>query len=268
MTSLLNLIRIEVRREWLLSKSYWLELVADQLFFILGFLILTGLFEVATGGEYAGTAQMAALIGYLVWRVAGGCMADVTRSVETDAQWGTLEQVWLSGAELGRVLLARGISFIFYYSLRVLVLATIIGLVLRLPLTFTAADLPGAMLLYSLTLISPLGLAFLLSGLHLAFKNVSAITQPLATILLFLTGALTPLDGIPVLYALSRVLPLSIGIDLLRDLLVEGTSLHDILASGPFVALLINSALYLGAGLLVLLWARQKVLSDGSLAHY
>lgn len=32
MTSLLNLVRIEVRREWLLSKSYWLELVADQLF--------------------------------------------------------------------------------------------------------------------------------------------------------------------------------------------------------------------------------------------
>lgn len=102
MISLFNMIRIEVRREWLLSKSYWIELVADQLFFILGFLVLTGLFEVATRGQYAGAAQMAALIGYLVWRVAGGCMDDVTHSVEEDAQWGTLEQVWLSGAPIGK----------------------------------------------------------------------------------------------------------------------------------------------------------------------
>jgi ABC-2 type transport system permease protein len=268
MIPLFNLIRIEMRREWLLSKSYWVELIADQVFFILGFLVLTGLFEVATRGQYAGTAQMAALIGYLVWRVAGGCMADVTHSVEEDAQWGTLEQVWLSGAKLGEVVLARSGSLIFYYSLRVLIIAVITGLILRLPLTFTAAEVPAAILLYGLTLISPLGLAFLLAGLHLAFKNISAITQPLATILLFLTGALTPLDGIPVLYPLSRVLPLSIGIDLLRDLLVEGVSLSHILASRLFVALLINSVVYLGAGLLVLSWARQKVLADGSLAHY
>ena len=268
MIPLFSMVRIEVRREWLLSKSYWVELVADQLFFILGFLVLTGLFEVATKGQYAGVAQMSALIGYLVWRVAGGCMDDVTHSVEEDAQWGTLEQVWLSGAALVKVLLARSASFIFYYTLRVSVIAVIIGLILRLPLTFAAADVPGAILLYGLTLVSPLGLAFLLSGLHLAFKNISAITQPLATILLFLTGALTPLDGIPVLYPLSRILPLSIGIDLLRDLLVEGASLRHILVSWPFVALLINSALYLGVGLLVLSWARQKALTDGSLAHY
>jgi ABC-2 type transport system permease protein len=268
MIPLFNLIRIEVRREWLLSKSYWVELVADQVFFVLGFLILTGLFEVATQGQYTEAAQMAALVGYLVWRVAGGCMVDVTHSVEEDAQWGTLEQVWLSGVKLVKVLLARSYSFILYYSLRAMVIAIIIGLVLRLSLTFTAADVPGAILLYGLTLISPLGLAFLLSGLHLAFKNISAITQPLATILLFLTGALTPLDGIPVLYPLSRILPLSIGIDLLRDLLVEGVPLSQILASWSFVALLINSAFYLSAGLLVLSWARQKALADGSLAHY
>jgi len=268
MGSILNLFRIELRREWLLSKSYWLELVADQLFFILGFLILTGLFDVATGGEYSSTAQLAALIGYLVWRVAAGCMAEVTDSVADDAQWGTLEQVWLSGTRFPLLLTARGTALVFYYTIRSLIMAVIILLILRPPLTFTLADLPGALLLYGLTLLSPFGLALLLSGLHLAFKNVSAITQPLATILLFLTGALTPLDGIPLLYPLSRLLPLSVGIDLLRDFLVDGVPLATILTSWRFVALLINIALYLGAGLLTLYWARQRALADGSLAHY
>jgi ABC-type polysaccharide/polyol phosphate export permease len=107
-----------------------------------------------------------------------------------------------------------------------------------------------------------------LSGLHLAFKNVNAITQPLATVLLFLTGAVVPLTGLPVLYLVSRFLPLSIGVELLRDLLVENVAFTSILVSWSFVALLINSGLYLGAGLLTLHWARQKALDDGSLAHY
>jgi ABC-type polysaccharide/polyol phosphate export permease len=147
-------------------------------------------------------------------------------------------------------------------------MGTIILLILRIPLTFTLADVPGAIFLYLLTLISPFGLALVLSGLHLAFKNVSAITQPLATVLLFLTGAVVPLAGLPVLFAVSRLLPLTIGIDLLRNLLVEGVPFTDILATGPFVGLLINSGLYLVAGLLTLHWARQKALDDGSLAHY
>jgi ABC-2 type transport system permease protein len=264
---MVNLFRVELRREWLLSKSYWLELLADQVFFILGFLILMGLFEVATGGQYTAEAKMASLIGYLVWRVAGGLMAELSASVADDAQWGTLEQVWLSGLPAA-ILLARSGVLVLYYSVRSLIMGIIILLILRIPLTFTLADVPGAIFLYLLTLISPFGLALVLSGLHLAFKNVSAITQPLATVLLFLTGAVVPLAGLPVLFAVSRLLPLTIGIDLLRNVLVEGVPFANILVSGPFVGLLINSGLYLVAGLLTLHWARQKALDDGSLAHY
>lgn len=263
-----NVFRVELRREWLLSKSYRLELVADQVFFILGFLILMGLFEVATGGQYTTEAKMASLIGYLVWRVAAGLMAELSDSVADDAQWGTLEQVWLSGLPAAAILFARSGVLVLYYTVRSLIMGAIILLVLRIPLTFTWADIPGAVLLYVLTLVSPFGLALVLSGLHLAFKNVNAITQPLATVLLFLTGAVVPLTGLPVLYLVSRFLPLSIGVELLRDLLVENVAFTSILASWSFVALLINSGLYLGAGLLTLHWARQKALADGSLSHY
>jgi len=263
-----DLFRVEFRREWLLSKSYQMELVADQLFFILGFLILIGLFEVATNGQYTAEAKMASLIGYLVWRVAGGLMAELSASVANDAQWGTLEQVWLSGLSLAEILFVRSCVLVFYYTVRSLIMGVIILLILRIPLTFTLADIPGAVLLYGLTLVSPFGLALILSGLHLAFKNVSAITQPLATVLLFLTGAVAPLAGLPILFIVSRFLPLSIGIELLRDLLIGGVPFATILGSGPFVALLINSGLYLGAGLLTYHWARQKALDDGSLAHY
>jgi ABC-2 type transport system permease protein len=210
---------------------------------------------------------MASLIGYLVWRVAAGLMAELSDSVADDAQWGTLEQVWLSGLPAA-ILFARSGVLILYYTVRSLIMGAIILLVLRIPLTFTLADMPGAVLIYLLTLVSPFGLALVLSGLHLAFKNVNAITQPLATVLLFLTGAVVPLTGLPVLYLVSRFLPLSIGVELLRDLLVENVAFTSILVSWSFVALLINSGLYLGAGLLTLHWARQKALDDGSLAHY
>lgn len=265
---MISLFRVELHRKWLLSKAYYLEIAADLIFFILGFLILMGVFAVTTEGQYTAEARMASLIGYLVWRVAGGLMVELSVSVANDAQWGTLEQIWLCGLPPITLLLARSCVLILYYTVRSMIMGIIIVLILDIPLTATLTNISGAIVLYLLTLVGPFGLALVLSGFHLTFKNVNALTQPLATILLFLTGAVVPLTGLPVLYLVSRFLPLATGIDLLRSLLVEGVPFTEILTSGSFVWLLINSGLYLSAGLLTLRWARQKALEDGSLAHY
>jgi ABC-2 type transport system permease protein len=260
----LGLVQVELRKKLQMLRAYYVELVADQIVFILGFLILTGIFELVTDGKYSQEAQLASLVGYLTWRVAGGCMRETTGSIAQDAKWGTLEQVWLSGNAPALILFARSAVLLIFYTVRVLVIGLIVILLLRIPIHF----LPGAILIYVLTLGSAFGLAFAIAGLHLVYKNVDAITFALASTLLFLTGAVSPLDGVPVLYPLSRVLPLSIGIDLLRMMLVQGVSLTELLATREFYYLLANLAAYLGAGLLILRWAQRRVLADGSLGHY
>ncbi len=268
MAHALNLIQVEVRKLILVSKSYSVQVVADQVFFIFGFLLLTGLFELATDGEYSLEARWASLIGYLTWRVAGGLMVGIAGSIAEDAQWGTLEQVWLSGSRLILILLARSASLILYYTFRVLIIGAIILPLLQMPIIFPLSALPGALIIYLLTLSSAIGLALLIAGLHLIYKNVNAITFPLATMLLFFTGAITPLQNMPILYTISRFLPLSIGIGLLRNLLVNGQTFLEVISTLAFLGLLINGTVYLVAGWVVLKWGKRKALLHGSLAHY
>jgi len=264
MKQTLFLIQVEWQKKWQIARSYWISLLADQLFFILGFLIVAGLFDLVAAGNFDRWARLSALIGYLTWRVAGGCMVEIGASIAVDAQYGVLEQVWLSHVSPGRILFARSVALILFYSLRVLLMAVIIMPLLHIPLPIR----PGVLGLYLLTLIGVIGLAFALAGLHLVYKNIDPIVMPLATILLFLTGALSSLEGIPILYPLSRFLPLSIGIDLMRSLLVAGHPLSQLITEPAFYGLLLNSAVYLFVGLAILSWAHIKARTEGSLAHY
>ena len=255
---------VELRKTGQIAKSYIVEVVADQLFFIVGFLILTAVFALATEGSYSKSAQLASLIGYFTWRVAGGAIMGVVKSLADDAQWGTLEQVWLSGRDYGSVLFMRAAVSVLYYTVRVLVIGGVILLILKLPLSLP----PGTGLVYLLTLSSAVGLAFVIASLHLVYKKVEAIAFPLATMLLFMTGALSSVQGIPLLFQLSRLLPLSIGIDLLRALVVEQRPFLDLIPTPAFIGLLFNAALYMGVGWYSFRWAKQRTLIDGTLAHY
>lgn len=268
MASTLSLILLELRRELQRIRSYRANLIGDQVFFILSFLLVTGLFEVTTEGKYSHEAALASLIGWLTWRVAGGCMLEVSDAVAEEAQAGTLEQLWLSGASPAHILLARCVALVVYYTARVTVMAVIIMPFLRLSLQTGSGAWLAAPLVYLLTLSGAFGVTFTIAGLHLAFKNVEAITYALATVLLFLTGAIVSFSDVPILYALSRFLPLSIGIDLLRSVLVESRSGWVIFTSWAFISLLVNSLCYLLIGLITLNWAQRKALWTGSLAHY
>lgn len=258
------LFRAELIKKWHFSRSYWLALVSDQVFFILGFLLIAGLFDLVTGGSFDGWARLSALIGYLTWRVAGGCMAETALTISSDAQYGTLEQVWLSTIHPAFILLARGLVLIIYYSVRVLIMALILMPLLKIPLPLA----PGTTVIYLITLAGAFGLAFAVSGLHLVYQNVSPIMMPLATVLLFFSGAMVSLEGIPVFYELSRFLPLSTGIDLMRQMMVNGSSLFAIVQTKEFAWLLVNTAVYLLFGLVILYWAQGKARKNGLLAHY
>ncbi|KAA3663572.1 MAG: hypothetical protein DWQ04_10110 [Chloroflexi bacterium] len=259
-----HLIQAEITKLIRIERSYWVSLLADQLFFVLGFLIVTGVFDLVTDGNFDRWARLSALIGYLTWRVAGGCMAETAVSVADDAQFGTLEQVWMSGESVSLILFARSCTFILYYTLRVILMALIIMPLLRIPVII----MPGSIVIYLLTVGSAFGLAFAITGLHLITKNVESITMPLATALLFFSGALSSLEGIPILYQASRFLPLSIGIDLLRKMLVEGADFWQIAVSSDFYSLVVNTAVYLIIGLFILKWAGNKARHAGTLGHY
>jgi len=196
--------------------------------------------------------------------VADGCILRITGSITEDAKTGTLEQVYLSPFSPSLTVLARSLAVLLYHSLRGLLLAAILMLLLRIPPVYS----PGLALVFAITQIGAIGVAYAIAGFHLVTKNVSAITLAVSSALLFLTGAVTPLHNAPWLYALSRALPLTIGIELLREMLAGNMSLLTLLGQANLYWLLLNSAFYGLVGWAVLGWGQRTARQRGSLAHY
>lgn len=272
---MINVIRIviaEVRRELLRARAYWLEVVADQVLFTFGFLLLSGLFYLVTEGKYSNLTRLASLVGFVIWRVADGCILRTVDGLSDDAQAGTLEQIWLSGVSPQLVMMARSTAILLYHGMRGVLMAVVIMILLQITPTFPPDMAVGAiaagLLVFLLTQIGAFGLAYMIAGLHLAYKNVAALTLAVSTALLFLSGALAPVEGAPVLISLSRVLPLTLGIALLRQL-ATGEILWSQLGQQPdFYWLLVHTTVYGLLGWQVMMWGQRLARRDGSLAHY
>jgi ABC-2 type transport system permease protein len=269
---MLNIVVAEVRRELLRARAYWLEVIADQVLFTLGFLLLSGLFYLVAEGEYGDRARLASLVGFVIWRVADGCILRTVDSLSDDAQAGTLEQIWLSGVSPQLVLLARSAAILLYHSMRGLLLAVVIMLLLQIAPAFpsgaAAGTIAAGFLVFLLTQVGAFGAAFMIAGLHLAYKNVAALTLAVSTALLFLTGAMAPLEGAPIFMALSRALPLTLGIELSRQLTAGEVAWSRLAQQPDFYWLLVNTAIYALLGWLVMGWGQRLARRDGSLAHY
>ena len=267
-----RLCAAELRREFRRACAYWLELLADQILFTLGFLLLSGLFDLVAGGGYDGPARLAALLGFVTWRVADGCILRIVDMMDEEARAGVLEQLWLAAAPPGLLLLARSGVILLYNGARglllLLVLAPLAGVALPPGAGPLLPILAAALPVFLLAQVGAFGLTFLLAGLHLVTKNVSAIAFALSTALLFLSGALASLAHAPRLELLGRLLPLSAAITLLRELFAGAFPPALLWRQPGFGELLLNAAAYLSLGALALHFGQRRARRDGSLAHY
>jgi ABC-2 type transport system permease protein len=181
-----------------------------------------------------------------------------------DVQWGTMEQWLLTSHTPQSLLLSRMLANFLFQIGR----ALLIGGVAVLLLDLTPFLAPDTVLVFLLTQVAIVGLGFVLAGLHLVYKNVNAITLALSTALLFLTGALAPLDTESLLYTFSHLLPLTAGIHLLRLMVIDGLTLSMVVMNPEFFWMLSVVTVYVIAGILVLSWAHNAARRQGSLAHY
>lgn len=256
--------RAELRRRWRLAHSYPVDSIAEQLLYTLGFFLLSGLLGLIADGSYSAADQLSLLVGFLTWRVADGTLLLLSAMAAEDAQWGTLEQLWLCPLSAHQMLWGRAVAALIYHGVRSLLIGVVAILLLRL----TPVLGPGAIAIFLLTQMSAIGLAFVIVALQMVYKHVSAITLALSTALLFVSGALAPLPEGSALYAVARFLPLTAGIALLRDLLVAGQPLRAVVQK-PELLWLLGAALFYGAlGVLAMAWGQREARRQGSLAHY
>jgi ABC-2 type transport system permease protein len=256
----MQLFLAELKRGWIQFMRYSAEAIGGIVITTAAFygLFLSASYAVGPGVKL-GDRLDAIIVGYVLWSMVTFIMFDIAGTLQSEAQTGTLEQLFISPYGAVQVFLLRAIAnFTRQLLLITIILAIIMGLTGRL-LAF-----PPILLLPLLTVVvGAYGFAFMLGGIALLVKRVQQLLGIVQFALLFLltvpietwTGFLKPV---------GLLLPMGIGAGLLRDLMARNLPLH-----WPQLALaLVNSAVYLAMGIAVFNWAERRTKQNGGLSGY
>ena len=80
-----QLLKAEIRREFKHAQAYSFDVIADQVLFTLMFFFISGVIHLLVQGAYTDVAILVALIGFVTWRVADGCILGVIDNISEDA---------------------------------------------------------------------------------------------------------------------------------------------------------------------------------------
>ncbi len=171
---------------------------------------------------------------YIGFVVLGGAMAaywlNVLWSMASQLYWdkqaGNLELYILAPTSLMAILLGMGVGGIYMTTLRAGVIA--IAGTLIFGVTFASGQWAFALLVFLVTMVALYGLGMVLSSVFLMWgREAWQVAQSLTEPAYFLSGMNFPLSqlfsSVPgVLTVLSAILPMSFGLDALRQLLFPG----------------------------------------------
>ncbi len=252
----------ETHKGLLLAWNYKVDLILEV--FMMGFAFI-GLSFLIGGGQLDEAQVAASLIGYLVWYFAVRAIANMSTSLKNEMQAGTLEQMYMSPTETGLLLLGRALSTLFTTTI-------IAGLIALGPILVLGAKLPLAPAttpVFIITVLGLFGFGFAIGGFTLIFKEVASVRDMVQYALVFLNGALLPIDVFPPWLAfIARLLPTTQGIIVLRQVGLEGMTLVEVWQSGSLMWLLIHSAVFLTLGWFIFKWCETFAQNRGLLGQY
>ena len=262
-----SLFQNELRRELIIWWSYRVNAIGSLVMWGVIFpVLLVTLISVAevSGVEYGESLQTASLIGFLVWKLCMGVLSSLPSMIEDEAGAGTLENLVLSaqvpfGALFGaRVVVRSGRSL-----LETLLLGVTVSFLLQLPLSIS----PLALFVALLTLLGIWGVGFALAGLALIYKSISSVTELVGYLAFSISGAFVPINGLGWLFVvLKYTFPMTWGIDLLRQVMIENAALEELLNSGSLLGLLLQTAVLLIVGVWSFQAALKQVMIRGELS--
>lgn len=262
MTSALLATWNEVWKGLIIRWSYKFSILMELLMIVF---IFIGITFFMGGGTFDASVMGPSLVGYIVWFYALIAIANMSWGLREETQTGTLEQLYMSPYPIGLLLVGRTFATLVMTTAEVLIAGTLLVLILQVPLPFDWAAIPIGLL----TLAGLYGFGFVIGGATLLFKQVESMANLFQNILLFLNGALLPVDRLPPwLESIALTLPSTVGIIVLRRVLFDGATWLDVWQDGSLPMLLLNSAAYCIGGLAVYLWCERVARAKGLLGQY
>ncbi|HET7769437.1 MAG TPA: ABC transporter permease, partial [Chloroflexota bacterium] len=189
--------------------------------------------------------------------------------VQEEASTGTLEQMYMTPAPMVALMVGRSLGMLLVASVQATLVGVAIALIVRLPVTLDLRAVALGAPVFALTMVGMFGFGFAIAGLSLVVKRAGTVMSMLQTALLYFSGVLLPLEALaPEMAAVARVLPATLGVAALRELVFGRRSLGELWLDGAIPWLIVHSALYCALGWLIYRWCESIAKRQGSLGQY
>ncbi len=264
---MMGIIMAESYREFVYFKRYIFERISSVImlvFIFLGFIYSSATFS---NGEVIIDKLTVSqkLIGFTIWFFALDAVGHLGSALREDLHIGILEQIALTPYSLIYNMLGRSVArFIITFWNGVIILI-IFNLIFELNISIPLNVLPILILTY----LGLYGLGLFFAGLTLIFKRLGPITTITRFLLLIFTGAIIPLNYFPeIIQQASVLLPMTEGLKIIRELILNKVDFYHILFSAPMFYLMINSMLYFLIGIFTFLYLEKRARRLGTLGSY
>jgi ABC-2 type transport system permease protein len=252
----------ETRKGLMISWTYRVNLLtslATVAFVFVGISLLMG------RGRPDPRENAGMLLGFVAWFYAAAAISDMSYSIRSETQAGTLEQMSMSPAPFALLLLGRVLANFLVTTAQLLIMGLVLVFALRIPLPLRWEGLP----VLAITLVGVFGFGYMIAGATLVFKNVESLANLVQNVLLFLNGTLLPVALMPRGFQfLAQTMPSTQGIILLRNTMLGGQTLGSAWADGSLVWLVVHSCLYFAAGWFLFGRCLHVARRQGSLGQY
>lgn len=198
------------------------------------------------------------IVGMFIWTLAVVAYSSLSWDVTREAQWGTLERLFMSPNGFGTVMLTKMVSnvvFAFGWAFALLLL------MMGLSQTWLTVDPLTVLPLGILTIGSICGIGLVFAGLALLFKRIENVFQLVQWAFIGLIAA--PAGTYPVL----KLLPISHGSYLLRRAMEDGIRLWEF-APAELGLLVATTTVYFLAGYYCFTRAQLRARRKGLMGQY
>lgn len=213
----LSLFYAIFKKDLLLLARYPVDTVSRFAFTVI-FFVLMFVGGTLVGGQAFDDSLGGLIVGYFLWTMAVAAYQGVAGNVQSEASWGTLEQLYMSPHGFGTVMVMKVLSNVvtsFLWGA-----TTLVAMLLITGRTLTV-DVVTIVPLTLFTLAGAIGLGFVMGGLALLYKRISAVVNMLQFGLIALISA--PAFDQPGL----RYLPLAQGSGMLQRAMRDGVRLWE-----------------------------------------
>ncbi len=229
------------------------------------FMIIIGIMFFAGQGEITNEQVASTLLGFIITYFAMDTLSNMSWSLMTEAQSGTLEQMYMSPAPSQLIVLGRSFSSLISASIQVVIMLLVMIPLFGVTFNFTL----DALVILAITLIGLLGFGYLMGGLTLIFKQIGPLANIIQNFVLIANGTFLPVALMPTWMASAvQLIPSTLGIVALRKVVLDGMSLSELAADGTLGILTLHSVAFFMLGWFIFAYCERIARRRGSLGQY